>query len=184
MAPHITARTVVSYTAFSPLPSSEEEGGISLLHCPGSRLRRPLTGILPCEARTFLTPAERRGRDRLLCLQCSKLTQLPEKIHYTRICPMADSPVWSRCSQSTLLPLRRICLRKILLALSTRWQIQNTAITARSIRLLQIHGRWSWPEGPPCPHLRNTPGTSADVLPRSTPVNPQRRRTAEALQTA
>ena len=30
-------------------------GGIFLLHCPGSRLRRPLAGILPCEARTFLT---------------------------------------------------------------------------------------------------------------------------------
>ena len=57
MAPHITARTVVSYTAFSPLPFSEKKGGMSLLHCPGSRLRRPLTGILPFEARTFLTPA-------------------------------------------------------------------------------------------------------------------------------
>ncbi len=57
MAPHITARTVVSYTAFSPLPSSEKDGGISLLHFPGSYLRRPLTGILPFEARTFLTLA-------------------------------------------------------------------------------------------------------------------------------
>ncbi len=31
-------------------------GGISLLHYPGSRLRRTLSVILPCEARTFLIP--------------------------------------------------------------------------------------------------------------------------------
>ena len=31
-----------------------DAGGIFLLHCPWSCLRRPLTGILPCEARTFL----------------------------------------------------------------------------------------------------------------------------------
>ena len=30
-------------------------GGISLLHFPGSHLRRTLSGILPFEARTFLT---------------------------------------------------------------------------------------------------------------------------------
>ncbi len=29
-------------------------GGFFLLHCPGSRLRRTLSGILPCGARTFL----------------------------------------------------------------------------------------------------------------------------------
>ncbi len=32
-------------------------GGISLLHWPWSRLHRTLSGILPCEARTFLTHA-------------------------------------------------------------------------------------------------------------------------------
>ncbi len=53
MAPYVTTRTVVSYTAFSPLPA--EAGGYFLLHCPGSRLRRTLSGILPCGARTFLT---------------------------------------------------------------------------------------------------------------------------------
>ena len=31
-------------------------GGISLLHSPWSRLHRPLTGTLPCGARTFLIP--------------------------------------------------------------------------------------------------------------------------------
>ena len=31
-------------------------GGISLLHSPWSRLHRPLAGILPCGARTFLIP--------------------------------------------------------------------------------------------------------------------------------
>ena len=30
-------------------------GGLFLLHYPGSCLRRTLSGILPCEARTFLT---------------------------------------------------------------------------------------------------------------------------------
>ena len=30
-------------------------GGCFLLHFPGSRLHRTLSGILPCEARTFLT---------------------------------------------------------------------------------------------------------------------------------
>ncbi len=30
-------------------------GGLFLLHFPWSHLHRPLTGILPCEARTFLT---------------------------------------------------------------------------------------------------------------------------------
>ena len=31
------------------------KGGYFLLHLPGSRLHRTLSGILPCEARTFLT---------------------------------------------------------------------------------------------------------------------------------
>ena len=39
-------------------------GGIFLLHWPWSRLHRTLSGILPCEARTFLTHAM-RGCDRL-----------------------------------------------------------------------------------------------------------------------
>ena len=52
-APRVTARAVVSYTAFAPLPAFA--GGIFLLHWPGSRLHRTLSGILPCEARTFLT---------------------------------------------------------------------------------------------------------------------------------
>ena len=43
--------------------------GLFLLHCPGSRLHRPLTGILPCEARTFLTRKRKlpSGRDHLSC---------------------------------------------------------------------------------------------------------------------
>ena len=51
-ASSVTGRAVVSYTAFSPLPF----GGYFLLHYPGSHLHRTLSGILPCEARTFLTP--------------------------------------------------------------------------------------------------------------------------------
>ncbi len=49
----VTSQAVVSYTAFPPLP--EESGGLFLLHWSGSRLHRTLSGILPYEARTFLT---------------------------------------------------------------------------------------------------------------------------------
>ena len=55
-APSVARGAVVSYTALPPLPRAETRGGIFLLHCPWSRLRRTLSGILPCEARTFLTP--------------------------------------------------------------------------------------------------------------------------------
>ena len=52
-APPVTGRAVVSYTALPPLPGNP--GGTFLLHYPWSRLHRTLSGILPCEARTFLT---------------------------------------------------------------------------------------------------------------------------------
>ena len=61
MATDVTTRTVVSYTAFPPLLADANisicipPSGISLLHYLGSHLHRPLAGILPCEARTFLT---------------------------------------------------------------------------------------------------------------------------------
>lgn len=51
---------VSSYLAFPPLP--EKSGGISLLHSHWSRLHQPLTGTLPCGARTFLMP---KARDHL-----------------------------------------------------------------------------------------------------------------------
>ena len=51
-APALPRDRVSSYLAFPPLPA--EAGGISLLYSPGSRLRRTLSVILPCEARTFL----------------------------------------------------------------------------------------------------------------------------------
>ena len=44
-------------------------GGISLLHSPWSRLHRPLTGTLPCGARTFLTPLG--GPRSSSCLLCA-----------------------------------------------------------------------------------------------------------------
>ena len=50
----VTSNAVVSYTAFPPLPA-KSAGGLFLLHCPWSRLHRMLSGILPYEARTFLT---------------------------------------------------------------------------------------------------------------------------------
>ena len=53
-APPVTRKAVVSYTALPPLPELYS-GGIFLLHYPWSRLHRTLSGILPCEARTFLT---------------------------------------------------------------------------------------------------------------------------------
>ena len=43
-------------------------GGIFLLHCPWSHLHRTLSGILPCEARTFLTRGSCPGRDHLFYL--------------------------------------------------------------------------------------------------------------------
>ena len=46
----------------STLTGSEDPAVYFLLHFPGSRLRRPLTGILPCEARTFLTCSFRETR--------------------------------------------------------------------------------------------------------------------------
>ena len=60
MAFSVTRETVVSYTAFPPLPG--EPGGLFLLHWSGSHLHRTLSGILPCEARTsssgpFVCPA-------------------------------------------------------------------------------------------------------------------------------
>ena len=51
----VTRQAVVSYTAFPPLPG--EPGGLFLLHWPWSHLHRTLSGILPFEARTFLTCA-------------------------------------------------------------------------------------------------------------------------------
>ena len=52
-AASVTSRAVVPYTAFPPLPAYA--GGLFLLHWPWSHLHRTLSGILPCEARTFLT---------------------------------------------------------------------------------------------------------------------------------
>ena len=53
----VTSTAVVSYTAFPTLlPQAEVcRGGIFLLHFPWSHLHRTLSGILPYEARTFLT---------------------------------------------------------------------------------------------------------------------------------
>ena len=50
-------------------------GGISLLHSPWSRLHRPLAGILPCGARTFLIPL--LARDRLITSHRCIIAQTP-----------------------------------------------------------------------------------------------------------
>ncbi len=49
----VTGTAVVSYTAISPLP--DKSGGIFLLHFPSRFRDRTLSGILPYEARTFLS---------------------------------------------------------------------------------------------------------------------------------
>ena len=62
-APFVTKGAVVSYTTLPTLPRKESfhsdasapYGGTFLLHWPWSHLHRTLSGILPCEARTFLT---------------------------------------------------------------------------------------------------------------------------------
>ena len=46
---------VSSYLAFPSLLHACAWGGFFLLHFPWSCLHRPLTGTLPCDARTFLT---------------------------------------------------------------------------------------------------------------------------------
>ena len=69
-APPVTGRAVVSYTALPPLPAGcvpmaqSRHGGSFLLHCPWSHLRRTLSGILPCEARTFLSRTLSSARQR------------------------------------------------------------------------------------------------------------------------
>ena len=64
-AVRVATSAVSSYLAISPLPVLADLGGIFLLHFPSpssSDLRlptysaRPLAGILPCGARTFLQP--------------------------------------------------------------------------------------------------------------------------------
>ena len=65
MAWPVTRPTVVSYTAFPPLLTKPARGpacrlnghvsGLFLLHFPWGHPHRTLSGILPCEARTFLT---------------------------------------------------------------------------------------------------------------------------------
>ena len=52
--PLLPEAAVVSYTAFSPLPD-KCQAVWSLLHFPWGHPRRTLSGILPCEARTFLS---------------------------------------------------------------------------------------------------------------------------------
>ena len=47
-------------------------GGIFLLHCPWSRLRQTLSGILPCEARTFLSCGLSVSQQRPSCLTPKK----------------------------------------------------------------------------------------------------------------
>ena len=70
----VTSEAVVSYTALPTLPHATTTmyrvlcGGIFLLHYPWSRLHRTLSGILPCEARTFLIWGMRPSRDHLFYL--------------------------------------------------------------------------------------------------------------------
>lgn len=67
-------RLVSSYLAFPPLPQ-QRCGGISLLHFSWSRLRRTLSVILPCAARTFLINDLSALFTRLLTLLTSIIIQ-------------------------------------------------------------------------------------------------------------
>ena len=51
------------------LPGSDP-GGTFLLHYPWSHLHRTLSGILPCEARTFLTCCLSAITAAIICLTC------------------------------------------------------------------------------------------------------------------
>ena len=54
----LPAVPVSFYLAFPSVPAAKSSlGRLFLLHFPGSRLRRTLSVILSCGARTFLTPA-------------------------------------------------------------------------------------------------------------------------------
>ncbi len=74
-APDVATRAVVSYTALPPL--RRKRRGIFLLHYPWSRLHRPLAGILPCEARTFLVCGLSAPAAAITCLtHCMYLLKL------------------------------------------------------------------------------------------------------------
>ena len=96
-APPVTRKAVVSYTALPPLPDSGYArirscfatsaelshdnlcGGIFLLHFPWSRLHRTLSGILPCEARTFLTCGLSTLAAAIICPTYFKTERTPQK---------------------------------------------------------------------------------------------------------
>ena len=81
-APSVTREAVVSYTALPPLPDSGQAriGGIFLLHFPWSRLHRTLSGILPCEARTFLTCGLSTLAAAIICPTYFKTERTPQKL--------------------------------------------------------------------------------------------------------
>ena len=80
-APPVTRKAVVSCTALPPLPDSgiARIGGIFLLHFPWSRLHRTLSGILPCEARTFLTCGLSTLAAAIICPTYFKTERTPQK---------------------------------------------------------------------------------------------------------
>ena len=81
----VTRTAVVSYTAFPPLRRLFAMRGLFLLHWSGSHLHRTLSGILPCEARTFLvwTLSSVQPRSPGL-LACFILTQFTRKVQTGR----------------------------------------------------------------------------------------------------
>ena len=93
-APPVTRRAVVSYTALPPLPG--KPGGTFLLHCPWSRLHQTLSGILPCEARTFLT-CIKQPRSSILLTPVRLYLFLPEKAIF--FCQTYDFPISQRCQR-------------------------------------------------------------------------------------
>lgn len=69
----------------------------SLLHFPGSHLHRPLAGILPCGARTFLIPL--LARDRLItshrCIIAQKARFVKGRLLTQNArCAIMDASIW------------------------------------------------------------------------------------------
>lgn len=78
-------------------PYRNEFGGLFLLHYPWSRLHRPLAGILPCGARTFLIPL--LARDRLITSHKCIIAQKARFVKGRRLtqnarCAIMDASIW------------------------------------------------------------------------------------------
>ena len=92
----VTKRTVRSYRTFSPLPvlpKGNHRRFCSLFHFPSRYRARPLAGILPCAARTFLPASLTRCAATACsaCVHCDYSTALSSKGRLKNACCFALS---------------------------------------------------------------------------------------------